>query len=518
MKITRGTRRYVIGWWIVALATLCQAPLLYGDPLCPNCAGKAPAPQIPLPTFEPVDLAPQPEAHAHPHPVVAQPTAHHADEIDVPVPIVKLKIRVPACAEVGKELEYRIKVQNSSPADAHNVTVRMNLPASVKILRASPQIHQRDPELQWNLGTLPGYGCHDIVVMIVPIGLADIKSCTRVTFEHGQCVTTKVMAFAPQAGDGRGGIPGAGDHGGPGGMGPGGVGPGGLGGRGDFDVRIFSPEKAAVGQPVTYKITMFNKGTSSVYKAGVSLDWGNDLEEVRPHDELIKIPGIAGGTWPKGGLFEELPPNSSKSLDLVLRSRGAGRFCLKASASASLSQNPNDNRIVNAKDEVCTEFHRGIPGMTLEMFDREDPILKNGLTSYPITVRNQGKDPITNLQIKARVPDLFEVDQVRGPGKYRSGLIGREFWVEYEPLSVLNVGETQTFEIFVKGKGQIGDARFHVEMTADQLDRGPGGAARWIIEEESTILVQDEETRIRIRDISLKNKRKAVSGTVTSGK
>lgn len=542
-----ATRRYVISWWIVALATVCQTPYLYGDPLCPTCGDKAAAASNfygpPSPTMaqhgqEDVNILPAPHVAQQqpydsppvvppPHfgpprtaqPPVEQPVIHQGVveiESEVPVPVVKLKIRVPACAEVGKEVEYRIKVENSSPADAHNVTVRMNLPASVRILRASPQIHQREPELQWNLGTLPGHGCHDIVVMIVPIGLADIKSCTRVTFEHGQCVTTKVVQYAPQgSADGRGGFPG--DPNGPGGGfggGPGGA--GGSGGRSDFDVRIFAPTEAAIGAPVTYKVTMFNKSDRPVYKAGVSIEWGNDLEEARLHDELINIPGIAGRFWPRG-LFDVLPPNSSKSIDIVLRSRGPGRFCVKASASASVSQDQNDNRSVNAKDEACTEFRRGIPGMTLEMFDRDDPILKDGKTSYPITVRNQGKDPITNLQVKARVPDMMALDQVRGPGRYRSGLDAkREFWVEFEPLPTLSVGETQTFEIFVKAKGQTGDARFEVQMTADQLDRGPGGAARWIIEQESTIVVPDEETRIRVREISLKAKRKTVPGTVTS--
>src|SRR5213078_3068987 len=146
-------------------------------------------------------------------------------------------------------------------------------------------------------------------------------------------------------------------------------------------------------------------------------------------------------------------------------------------------------------------------------------ILKNGRTSYPITVRNQGKDPITNLQVKARVPDMLQVEKVHGPGKYREGLNNTgEYWVEFEPFAVLKAGETQFFEIDVKGKGIVGDARFHVEMSADQLDKGPGGSQRWMIEEESTTIVPDEETRARIREISRKARERKVPGIVTSGK
>jgi uncharacterized repeat protein (TIGR01451 family) len=500
MMTYRASGRYLFGWFIVALAALAQAPPLHGDgdPNCPTCFEKGPLALHNVPALEaPVAVVPM---------TVME---------DVPAPMVRLKIRVPACAEVGKELEYRIKVENASPADAHNVIVRMNLPASVKVLQASPQIHARDPELQWNLGTMPGHGCHDIVVKIVPVGLADIKSCARVTFEHGQCVTTKVMAFAPE-GSADGKTPPGVFPGGPfdPGKGPGAVGDG---PRAAFDVRVYGPTDAVVDQKARYKITIFNKTNQPIYNAGAELFWDNALEEAEPNPEIFMEPITRLRAWPKK-LIDMIPAGESRSLDLVLRTKAEGRFCVKAIASAAST--PKGIGDLKAEDQVCTVFRRGIMGVTLEMIDRDDPILKNGQTSYPIMVRNQGKDPITNLQIKARVPDILELDpaQVRGPGRFRSGVENREMWVYYEPVATLNPGETQVFEIGVKGKGLVGDARFHVEMTADQLDKDArGGVQRWIIEEESTTIVPDEETLIRIRDISRKTRDRRIPGTVTSG-
>src|SRR5262249_62229725 len=40
---------------------------------------------------------------------------------DPPTPVVTVKVRVPACAAPGQELEYRIFVENCSPAEAHHV-------------------------------------------------------------------------------------------------------------------------------------------------------------------------------------------------------------------------------------------------------------------------------------------------------------------------------------------------------------------------------------------------------------
>src|SRR6185369_11117415 len=106
MKTFCASRRYVIGWLVVAMAGIGQAPRLYGDadPPCPTCAPHATAAQD-FPTLElPPHAAPEGASQA-PHmemPIEACPE-------DVTAPMVRLRTRVAACAEVGKELEYRIK-------------------------------------------------------------------------------------------------------------------------------------------------------------------------------------------------------------------------------------------------------------------------------------------------------------------------------------------------------------------------------------------------------------------------
>ncbi len=513
MTTSRINARALTVWLIVALGTLSHSQPLTGqiEPPCANCGPKpATIAPIPVPEFQaPVQSPIIPQVS----PPVETPVAmqHPGDDdawAEAPQACIKIKTRVKACAEIGKRLEYQIKVENVTAAAAHNVVVKMNMPASVKVLEASPQVAARDPELQWNLGTIPGHGCHDIVVVVVPIGLADIKSCARVTYEIGQCVTTKVMQYAADgSADGRGG---------PGGIGSGGTGtepPGGKEGSGGLSIKIFAPAEAGIGLPVTYKIVIMNKGKVPLYKVGATLEWDNALEEPPPGNaELVGPPGAKG--WPKG-LFDVLQPLDVRTLDLVLRAKGAGQFCMRAQASAAVSQNPRDD--VNATDKACTNFMAKIPGVTLEMFDRDDPILKNGTTSYPITVRNQGQAPITNLQVRARIPDLLDVEDVRGPGLYRKVPDAQKhLWVEFETVKSLNVGETQTFEVLVKGKGLAGEAKFHVEMTADQLDKLENGAPRWVIEEENTTIVPDEETRTRIREINRKSREQPIKGTITS--
>jgi uncharacterized repeat protein (TIGR01451 family) len=529
MTTFRASARYLIGWLILATAALGQAPQGPGDvdPSCPNCAQNrlaahhdAPPLGLPPQGLSPHAFSPQ-ELPPHGLPVGALPPPHGApialDE-ECPLPMVRVRTRVAACAEVGKELEYRIKVENTSPADAHNVIVRMSLPASVRILRASPQPHQQIPDLQWNLGTMPGHGCHDLVVVVMPIGLADVKACTRVTFEHGQCCTTKVIATAPP-GSADGKTP-------PGGpfdpMVPGGIDPN-RGRRPDFDVKVTAPADASLDKDVVFEIIIYNRSNQPVFGAGATIEWSRELDFVRADDpKLIQVPPVQKEwerLWPSPA-FPMIPPNSLKKLELTLRSKLVGRFCVKAVATASTTENPIEGKALQHSDQACTEFRRLNAGMTLEMVDRDDPILKDGQTSFPITVRNQGQSPVTNLLIKARVSKLFEVDKVDGPVKYRTvPEANQDVLVVYEPLAVLGVGEAKVYEIAVRGKGAVGDGRVQVQMTADQLDKDVNGQPRWIFEEESTTLVPDEETRERIRQISRDKARdRKVAGTVTNSK
>ena len=265
-----------------------------------------------------------------PVPPAGIPTAMPAglgEEVDeCPVPVVKVRLKAPACAVVGKETEYRFRVENCTPTDAHHVIVRATVPASVKVVRTSPVVHAKDPELQWNLGTLAGFGCHDLSVVVVPLGLADVKFCTRVQFEYGQCATTKVIATAPEGSeDGRGGMGPGGPYG-PGGVGP--YGPGGPGGPGtrepgvlegnrQLDVRIFGPEQAAVNEGKRYQVTVINRGDRPLFLVGVTLSLDKGLEIIKTSERILAVPG-APPVWPDP-FIQELPPGGSKTLDLDIK-------------------------------------------------------------------------------------------------------------------------------------------------------------------------------------------------------
>ena len=540
--ISRSWWQIVLGWSFVSLIALGQGPgpaLDGGDPSCPTCNKNRVFPQSVYPQLAPTSLPTGPVSGGFAGPllpgvtdgppidlstlpVAGAPTAVPAglggeEPDECPTPVIKVRLKAPSCAVVGKETEYRFRVENCTPTDAHHVIIRASVPASVRVLRTSPLVHAKEPELQWNLGTLAGFGCHDLSVVVVPIGLADIKFCTRVQFEYGQCATTKVIATAPEGSeDGRGGM-------GPGGPGTGPYGQGGAGGMGTrepgvfegkrlLDVRVFGPKDATVGEPKRYQVTVINRGERPLYLVGVTLSLDEGMEIVKQSERILSVPG-APPVWPDP-FIQELPPGGSKTLDLDIKSKVEGRRCITVKASGNTDPKAY-SPVKEADSTACTDFVRlGAnlgAGLTLEMYDLDDPILKDGKTSYPIEIKNQGTTTATNVRIKAKIPDLLEFDKVFAPVKHQKGYNEKkEFWVVFDPIESLAGGETQTFNIAVKAKGEAGDARFHVEMTADQLTTGKRGEEqpRWIIEQESTTIVPDEESRIRLQQISRKNREK----------
>jgi len=365
---------------------------------------------------------------------------------DPPTPVVKIRVRVPACGLAGKDLEYHICVENCSPADAHHVLVKNPVPKNARFVRAMPEPTRKTPELQWDLGTLPG-GCkREIILVLTPLSGADVTNCARVQFEHGQCVTTRLAGFAP-------GIKPP----------PEGVKPPPVveEGEGKLALAINGPKKENVGKPATYSITVSNTGSKPADNVLVTATLPDKTTFVSASDKGKMEERSNQVAW----LMGTLEPGASKKVEVVLRSRIAGTLCLKAKAIA--------DRGLSAEAEFCTLFG-GDAAFELFVVDRVDPIPVGGDTSYPIVVINQGNAPATNIRIKATVPEQMMLLRARGPSDNKLGGKSPDGGqiVLFDPLPTLAPGARAEYEVYVKAL-KAGEVRFKVEWTADQLTSGP---------------------------------------------
>jgi len=449
---------------------------------------------------------------------------------DPPTPVVALRIRVPANAAAGQDLEYRICIENLSAAPAHHVIVRNPLPANARFVRANPEPSAKEPELIWNLGTLAGCACKEIVLVLAPTGAGDIQDCARVQFEHGQCVTTriarpaiKVLKTGPAQAVLNGLLTyqltvtntGATELTGVvltdklptglvhssgqrdlswdlGTLAPGqsrsvdyqvtatsagklrnkaiATAAGGVRDEVEHELQVAEvkigltmtgPEKRIVGAATPYQITVSNGGTVPLANVVINdpIPPQMTYDSAGSPGKFMKSAAPAMGAdfvqWSIG----TLEPNASKTVEVVLRSNAAGRICNRARATADGGQ--------SALAEACTEF-TGEAGLVLAVVAIPNPAEVGSQISYPITIRNTGFARVTNLRIKADVPEELKVADVNTP-------LGTTYHQENQILTfdAINLEPNQEARYVVKVDAmKAGNLRFKVEMYADQLPSG----------------------------------------------
>ncbi len=365
--------------------------------------------------------------------------------LDPPAPHVTVKVRVAACAPEEKELEYRICLENCSPAAAHHVLLRNPLPANATFVRANPEPSQTKPELQWQLGTMHGGERRTVVLVLAPLGAGDVKNCTRVQFEHGQCVTTRLGARMPPAD----GVPAV----------------------GKVTLTMTGPKQQYLNLPAQYFLTVTNTGKTPAT---------NILLTAQVPDKLTFDKASAKGQFAEGQaawVLGDLQPGQSRTVELVLKAQAAGNFCVRADVLADGN--------LRDKAELCTDF-RGISALSLEMVDTRDPVVVGEETSFTIQVLNTGSAPATNVQIRALVPDAMNFQQAKG-AEFQLGdktPDGAQS-VIFQALPSLAAGAKLDLAVTARAL-RAGDTRFTIFLTADQLERGP------VREDESTTIINED--------------------------
>ena len=395
------------------------------------------------------------------------PTAYRASEMAgmpaddclpkyPPPPVLKINVRVPACSEPGRLIEYRICVENCSPAEAHHVLVKNALPSNAKFVKAEPAPSKLGTELQWNLGTIGGGAVREIILVLQPTNKEDVKNCARVQFEHGQCVVTRLSMLPPGArppiistvpdGPKPEEMP-------------------------VIDVKITGAKEQYANLASKYEITLTNKGKTKALNTQVSARVPDQLKIVKASEPGVAAANVAA--WNLG----HLDPGATRILELTLRATDKGEFCFKVTAESDHG--------IHKETEFCTKF-LGVSAMTIEMTDSEDPVFVGEKTSYPIVIRNQGTEPLTNIQIKALVPPELKFSRANAFFE-KQVPIKEGQWLESAVLPRIEAGSEARYEIVVEAV-RTGVTVFQVQISADQLDKG-----RPVTEQESTTVVDDRE-------------------------
>jgi len=211
------------------------------------------------------------------------------------------------------------------------------------------------------------------------------------------------------------------------------------------------PERIYIGRPASYDITISNN--SDV------LAKNTVLEDTIPVG-VTGIKATAGAKLSGSKLiweFGTLEPNTSKNVRVSYTPTKAGTLINSATASAYCAE---------AVSSAIRTTVTGIPALSLEVVDIEDPVRVGSRATYVIRVENQGSATATNIRIACALEDY--VRYVSSAGATASSTEGQI--VRFYPLGSLAPKAKAAWRVIVEAV-RPGDVRFKASMNADQLTR-----------------------------------------------
>ena len=211
------------------------------------------------------------------------------------------------------------------------------------------------------------------------------------------------------------------------------------------------PERIYIGRPVSYEITISNN--SDV------LAKNTVLEDTIPTG-VTGVKATAGAKLSGSKLiweFGTLEPNTSKNVRVSYTPTKAGTLLNSATASAYCAE---------AVSTAIRTTVTGIPALSLEVVDIEDPVRVGSRATYVIRVENQGSATATNIRIACALEDY--VRYVSSAGATATSTEGQT--VRFFPLGSLAPQAKAAWRVIVEAV-RPGDVRFKASMNVDQLTR-----------------------------------------------
>ena len=211
------------------------------------------------------------------------------------------------------------------------------------------------------------------------------------------------------------------------------------------------PDRLYIGRPAAYEITIRNNSDVSAKNTV--------LEDTIPSG-VTGVEATAGAKLSGSKLvweFGTLEPNSSKNVRVNYTPTQAGTLVNTATAKAYCAE---------AVTSTMRTMVTGIPALSLEVVDIEDPVRVGARATYVIRVENQGSAIATNIRVACLLEN--NVRYVSSAGATAGSIEGQT--VRFFPLGSLAPKAQAAWRVVVEAVSP-GDVRFKAIMNADQLTR-----------------------------------------------
>lgn len=278
-------------------------------------------------------------------------------------PNVVLSHAGPSAAVLGQEITYTTGVQNTGKIDSQGITLTAPIPEGLQYVRSQPPAFTDGKQLVWTLGNLPPGQNQSVQAIYKTQRQGAVTSSVFMATAEGQRdqkdVVTQVQVAA-------------------------------------MKLTVTGPPTAIIGQPITLQMNVTNPGSGPLENVLLTAQF----EKLLAHESGINTLNLQLGT---------LQPQETKSANLTLTPRGAGRLTTRVIATA--------NNLSDSADHVVT-VQEAQMGLKIEGKER-CYVGKN--TEWTIRVKNPADTPLPNVLVRDRLPPELQFVGASQQGQFQNG-------------------------------------------------------------------------------------------------
>lgn len=306
--------------------------------------------------------------------------------VDPPFPQVLLRTRVAGIASPNEEVTYRLQLNNPTAAPAHQVRVRQSIPTQGKFLKSTPAPTSQEGELIWQIGTIEGGAQREIVVVYVANGNGDLDSTSRVSFEYGQSVKTRIESA--------------------------------------LQLRSSGPPSVLVGETFTLVTEVTHTGNAPLEDVTLT-------QTLPPGADFLSSKPSTTGESPLVWKLGKLQAGEMKRIEIQLVSKKPGP--MESIATATSGTQKREAQLKMVAGQVSLELSKGGP----------DRRAVGRPATYFITVANNGSSPAFNVKLTHKLDPNIELLSASGGGV---NIGGEARWL----IPTLGPGQKQTVTMVLR--------------------------------------------------------------------
>lgn len=277
-------------------------------------------------------------------------------------PQISIQKQAPQQGAVGVQLPYRIMVTNSGSIASQGVTVRDTLAPGLQLYSATPPATQQGSNLIWRFGVLQPQQTATIEVVCIPTAAGTVTNCAEAMMAEGptgrSCATTEIVAPS-------------------------------------LVIQKDGPQTGLVGQPLTFQITVQNRGQGPATNVVVT----DTFDEGLIHES---------GSGPVQVNLGALGPGEARTVPITLTAKNPGRLCNRVSVTAEGG--------IQAADEHCVDVVQAQLSV-----NKTGPrfAFVGAPVEFNLSVRNNGSIAATNVMLQDILPPNLQGQQASDGGVVR---------------------------------------------------------------------------------------------------